>query len=337
MRFAIESGHLVLPTNRVALVILMLSLLALVPIVKAGNSLPIRFTSIPNAAVVCKKVGKNEACHGKTPLTLKLEFKDLNESRRYVLHKIGYHSATVLVTADSDEVTIKLDKQPLFLNPKLHKIDKLQKLQRSVNSRVAKIIYSYQGSPDQNFRPTGKFAVIKTSNNKIRFKFSVLINNSTILKSLKKAGRTRNEAKRYSNVIKILRQHSVFDYFDTIARSVNPESFDAIEFNVLYSKSQAVLDFDQVEEINQRWTGSYYTSYGDVVQEVNTYEVYSTSRDVTVVKDRIHSVDYTFLSENNTLPKVINSGLFAQLSNITIFTNDTRKNTYKRINPDSNQ
>lgn len=128
----------------------------------------------------------------------------------------------------------------------------------------------------------------------------------------------------------------VFAMFDEVIKAISPLPLDKVVFNVMYAKSASVLDFDQVERINQRYTGSYYTSYGNVTHRVDSYKTYTTRQDVTVIKDKDVSIDYSFIVGKSVGRSVGGAKFSDLLGKIEIITNDTPNSKYEKIeNPTS--
>jgi hypothetical protein len=286
----------------------------------------VKFISNPGGAVVCKKVLKNETCHGKTPISLNLDFNNQNESKKFVFYKTGYQIETVQVTPGSNDVSITLQKLDLFPDPTLLENKKLKELQEAINYRTGKAIYSYGAGKDENFQLLGRLEALSYEN-LTGLKFSVLINNYSVLKDIKKAARITNNEKKYRQLMKTLNYHGIFEFYDMIASSVASLPIDIIEFDVTYSGVQAVLDYDQVKQTYSRWTGT--TCSGQTCYD--TFDVYTTIKDVTVVKDENVTVDYIFIADHKEMMSTPDAGIFDQLDQVRIYTNDNPKNEYEQI------
>ncbi len=314
-------------------VLLFLVLMATSVVTRADTQRQVKFISDPGGAIVCKKAARSETCFGKTPLSLDLEFANLNESQRLYIYKTGYESKEVQVGPDSNKISVKLEKQELFPNPGEQENNDLKKLQEAINSRVGNAIYSYKDGMDQNFQLIGMMDVFLHENQRI-FNFSVLVNNASVLRKLKKASRMRNQQKKHRSIMETLDQDGIFDFFNMIARSVASLPIDVIEFNVMFSKAQAVLDFDQVQEYRSRWSGRSCSGTGSSQYCVDRYDIYTVTRDVTVVDDKDVTVNYAFMADPKTLGPFLDSGIYGHLDKVNIYTNDNRKNTYELITVD---
>lgn len=292
----------------------------------------VKFNSNPVGAVVCKKVLKNETCHGKTPFSLNLEFNNQNESKKFVFYKTGYQTETIQVTPESNDVSITLQKLDLFPDPALLHNIKLKELQEAINFRAEKAIYSYAGGKDENFQLIGRLEALNYEN-LTGLKFSVLINNYSVLKDIKKASRISNNEKKYRQLMKTLNRHGIFEFYDMIAGSVASLPIDVVEFDVTYSGAQAVLDYNQVKETYSRWTGTTCSGSGSSRTCYDTFDVYTKTKDVTVVKDENVTVDYIFIADHKELMSSPGADIYDQLDQVRIYTNDNPKNEYEQIKP----
>ncbi|HEY5702197.1 MAG TPA: hypothetical protein VIV20_01860 [Gammaproteobacteria bacterium] len=292
----------------------------------------VKFNSNPVGAVVCKKVLKNETCHGKTPFSLNLEFNNQNESKKFVFYKTGYQTETIQVTPESNDVSITLQKLDLFPDPALLHNKQLKELQEAINFRTEKAIYSYAGGKDENFQLIGRLEALNYEN-LTGLKFSVLINNYSVLKDIKKASRISNNEKKYRQLMKTLNRHGIFEFYDMIAGSVASLPIDVVEFDVTYSGAQAVLDYNQVKETYSRWTGTTCSGSGSSRTCYDTFDVYTKTKDVTVVKDENVTVDYIFIADHKELMSSPGADIYDQLDQVRIYTNDNPKNEYEQIKP----
>lgn len=292
----------------------------------------VKFNSNPVGAVVCKKVLKNETCHGKTPFSLNLEFNNQNESKKFVFYKTGYQTETIQVTPESNDVSITLQKLDLFPDPALLHNKQLKELQGAINFRTEKAIYSYAGGKDENFQLIGRLEALNYEN-LTGLKFSVLINNYSVLKDIKKASRISNNEKKYRQLMKTLNRHGIFEFYDMIAGSVASLPIDVVEFDVTYSGAQAVLDYNQVKETYSRWTGTTCSGSGSSRTCYDTFDVYTKTKDVTVVKDENVTVDYIFIADHKELMSSPGADIYDQLDQVRIYTNDNPKNEYEQIKP----
>lgn len=285
----------------------------------------IRVSSTPPGATVCAKVLDREECFGKTPLVV--EAADSGSSRKFVFRKLGYKTREQYADPATERLSATLEKRDLLYDAGRHSDAGIRNIQRGVNDRISGLIYQSQFAGQEYFDLVGQRTVYRSAEG-IVMAFPVLINSPEALRKLKQAGRERAGQKRYAATVKILDEIGAFELFDAVMKSVSNLGLDKVAFNVLYAKSVAVLDFDQVEHINQRYIGTHYTGYGNVRQRVDTYEVYTTRQDVTVVKDKTVSVDYTFIVD----VKAAGSRSFRDaLDRIDVVTNDTANNRYQKI------
>jgi hypothetical protein len=290
----------------------------------------ILISSVPSGALVCKKSLRHEECYGTTPVSVELEFNDVNESKKILLKKIGYKAAEHIVDIDSRKISITMDRQNILFAPDRHQDKKLKQLQRQVNARIQDVIYSPGKLIEPNFEFINQIKV-NESDSRIYLSVSILVNSSESLKEIKKAGRERQDQRKLYLTIEAFNKNEIFDLFDSIASSLVSLSLDKIEFNILFSKSKAVLDFKQVEEITQQYTGSYYTTTGGTTQRVDTYALYSSKRDVTIVNDNKTLVNYILLEDFNLVKAGKWDGIYFNIDKIAIFTNDNRKDQLKEI------
>lgn len=313
--------------DKLSVVSLMLVTLQLISSNFAYADIQRRFqlNSEPEGAVVCNKVLKRETCLGQTPFSIDLRFNNSNESKKYVFYKLGYEPLTLNLSVSSNEKSIKLLKTDLFPDPSQLLNRELTSLQRSINTKTHNVIYNYSNGNDQNFQLIGKLKAVR-HDDQTALKLNLIVNNHAVLKDIKKASRIKVEAKKHQQLMKALNTHGIFAVFDVIKSSVDTLPIDVIEFGVTYSSTHAVLDSYTQESQYSRKTGSYCS--GDYCYD--TFTTYTAYKDVTVVKDRDITVDYVFLAE----PKKLESSqgqLYSNLSNISVYTNDTPDNDFQKI------
>lgn len=287
----------------------------------------VQLSSSPAGATVCKKVLDREDCFGKTPLFIEVE---ADSSTKLIFRKLGYKARELYVEPNTGKVSIALEKRDLLFDPGKHADSNVRIIQQNVNDQLSKLIYQVQFEGEKYFDLVGQRTVFKGGEGTV-LAFPVLINSPEALRKLKQAGRARDPQKRYAGTVDVLDDIGVFSLFEAVMKSVSMLPLDKIAFNVLYSKSVAVLDVDQIENINRRYTGSYYTEYGSVRHRVDKYETYTTRQNVTVVRDKAVSIDYTFVIGKN-VGRFAGQGRFLDLlDKIDIITNDTPDNQYQRI------
>lgn len=285
----------------------------------------LRVSSSPSGATVCMKVLDREECLGKTPLVVDLG--DSDSSKKLVFRKLGYKTREQYAGPAAGQLSATLEKRDLLHDAGKHTDAGLRNVQRGVNERISKLVYQSEFAGQEYFDLVGQRTVYRSAGGVV-MAFPVLINSPEALRRLKQAGRERAGPKRYAATVKVLDDIGTFALFDAVMKSVSGLPLDKVAFNVLYSKSVAVLGFDQVEHINQRYIGSHYTGYGNVRQRVDTYEIYTTRQDVTVVKDKTVSVDYTFIAD----AKSGGSRRFRDsLDGIDVVTNDTPNSRYQKV------
>lgn len=285
----------------------------------------VQFTSTPAGATVCKKVLDREACFGKTPLLADIGPQS-GSSTKVMVRKLGYRTREIYIEPGAQKMSVALEKRDLLYDPGKQADSQLRQVQQDVNDRLSKVIYQTQFDGQQYFDLVGQRTIYKDGEGLV-LAFPVLVNSHEALRRLKQAGRARDTQARHAATVDVLAEIGVFEVFEAVMAAVRTLPMDKIAFNVLYSRSVAVLDFDQVEHLNQRYVGTHYTGYGNTRQRVDTYEMYTTRQDVTVVRDRSVSVDYTFIVGKST-----GHGRFVDLlDKIEVITNDTPKSQYQKI------
>ena len=290
----------------------------------------VSFTSQPSGAYVCNKVSRKMECYGKTPVRVKVDFNNVDESKRFIIQKTGYISAEQLIDVNSAKVNVRLKKREIIYNPDNHKDNALKALQKQVNARVSKVVYSSNAINNLNyqlFRPMRLYS----ADGKNILVVSVLLNNYSSLKEIKKIGRIRNENRRYKTIMEAFNRYGLFKLFDTVADSLTSLAVDEIKFEILHNKSKSALEYDQVEELVKHYTGSYYQNIGGSTQRVDTYDLYTRTRDVTKVKDQVVLINYLFEADLNRIRSNNKSDIYHSLDRIKILTNDTRKNKYEAV------
>jgi hypothetical protein len=302
--------------------------LVLFAFARLGVAATISFVSDPPGATVCKKLLEREECFHGTPLQIDLE-ATATSSQRFLVRKLGYQTRSVLVEPTSAEIAVKLVKQDLFRAPQVHDDIKLRELQRTVNERLARVIYEDRAGREADFELVGQRGMVRAEGT-VQLVFPLLVNSYQALRKLRRAGRMRDAEKRHAAAFEAFAWAGIFDFFDDVARALAPLPVDRIVFKVLYAKSVAVLDFDQVQMLGQRYTGSYYNSIGGTTQRIDTYEVFTTTQDVTVVKDQNVAIDYVFSLDLN----LVRGGRLRTLDllpRMDIHTNDSRGGRYQKV------
>jgi hypothetical protein len=266
-----------------------------------------------------------EECFGKTPLVADVGSQS-GSSTRVVVKKLGYRPRVLYIEPDAQRMSVALEKRDLLYDPGKHADSQLRKVQQGVNDRLSKVIYQTEFEGEKYFDLVGQRTVYKGSEGLV-LAFPVLVNSPEAMRRLKQAGRARDTRARHAGTVDVFADIGVFEMFEAVMAAVAALPLDKVAFNVLYSKSVAVLDFDQVEHLNQRYIGSHYTGYGNTRQRVDTYEMYTTRQDVTVVRDKTVSVDYTFIVSRSA-----GQGKFVDmLDRIDVVTNDTPKSQYQKV------
>jgi hypothetical protein len=285
----------------------------------------VQLGSTPAGAIVCKKVLDREECFGKTPLLADVGSQSAS-STKVIVRKFGYRAREIYIEPGAQQMSVTLEKRDLLYDPGKQADSRLRRVQQEVNDRLSKVIYRAEFQAERYLDLVGQRTIYKDGEGLV-LAFPVLVNSADALRRLKQAGRARNTQARHAAAVEVLADIGVFEVFEAVMAAVWTLPVDKIAFNVLYSKSVAVLDFDQIEHLNRRYVGTHYTGYGDTRQRVDTYEIYTTRQDVTVVKDKTLSVDYTFV-----VGKSIGSGKFVDLlDKIDVVTNDTPKNQYQKV------
>jgi len=288
--------------------------------VLADTQNTISFDSTPDGAVVCKKVLKRETCYGKTPIQLDISFNNINETKKYIIYKVGYEPSIIQVTPNTKEVNFALSKQSLFPNPEHFQNSELKALQAAINSQLNHAIYKRGHGNEQNFHLTGQIEAFKNGD-LTGMKFNILFNNYSVLKDIKKASRKSDEVQKHAALMRAFNEHGAFTFFNTIAEAVATLPLDIIEFDLTYSAMQVVLDYVQ---INQSRLVLCTYCYGDLKTTRST-------KNITILKDEEVIVDYIFLANHEQLRSAENKGIYENLHQFEIFTNNNPDKTFKQI------
>ena len=286
------------------------------------------FESVPSGASVCKTVLKRVDCIGKTPLRTEVELYGRASSSRFTIKKIGYESKETIIDSGTSKIAVSLNKSDLFYNPNKHDDTKSRSIQKALNNRLSELIYSYKHSTHPNFKLIGNRKVIK-SRQGIIVKFPILINDYAVLKKMKKSGRIRNYKKRYANTMKTLNEYGIFPFFDLVIREIRSLPIDEVVFDIVYPSSKTVLDFKQVQRVGQTYSHSDYSNKAGSRVRKDYYKSYTTTSNVTVTKDKNQLINYSFILTIGNFNKTAN--MYKDLDKIIIYTNDTHKNEYKKI------
>jgi hypothetical protein len=287
------------------------------------------FSSGPSGATVCKKVLDREECFGRTPLSVEIVDGEANSSQKFIFRKIGYKTRALYVDQKTDRVSATLEKQDVFFNPAKQKDAKTRDLQRSVNERLEKLIYTSGIHFEPNFDLFGEITV-KRVDDRFFLDYTVLINSYNSLKELKRAGRARGQ-KRYASTLSVFSDTGLFPMYEEVMKAISSLPLDEVAFALMFPRSGAVLDFDKVTEYSQVYTGSHYQSYGNVTQKVDTYSTYATTKDVTVVKDKDKFIGYGFIVDGSIIKSAGKMKFSTLLDRIKIFTDDTPKGKFEFI------
>ena len=291
-------------------------------------------TSTPSGVTVCYKKGKREKCFGQTPITIKIDFSNLNGSKKLIFSKLGYKHKQHYITADSKKVFVHLTKQNLFFNPKKHKNARLQQLQKKVNSKLEKLIYlSNNKFSKMRYQFIGKLKLSNT-NNLVELQIDILLNDPATLKELKKAGREHNKEKKLLKTVAIFNKNDIFNLIDSVADDISFFKIDKIRFTLYYTKSKTILDFNQLTTYEKIYVGTTTSvSYsGDYKTTTSTdhYKTVVKTKDITVVRDKDILSYYTFIIPTKIYNKQ-SKGTYKLLNKVDILTNDTRKSKVIRL------
>lgn len=212
-----------------------------------------------------------------------------------------------------------LQKAALFPGAAYLQDAPLRNLQGAVNERLSKLIYGSRLADDGRLEVVGPNTVVHTPDGSTSLRLAVAIGDYQLLRKLKAAGRARGE-QRFAKSLRLFDEAGVFGFFDEIRRSLAGVPLDRISFDVMYVRSASYLDFEERQQLQTRWVGTRYTS----TEQIDTYVMYMESRDVTVVRDEVASVSYSF-----QIDKVAGAGSLAQqLGTVPITTNDTANGRY---------
>lgn len=326
--------HAIYPRGKIALLSFLFYFKIFVFIIGSTHadsqeSRKIMFSSDPSGVTVCKKVLDREKCFGRTPLSVEVVDGDANSSQKFIFRKIGYKTRGLYVDQKMDKVSATLEKQGVFLDPVKQKDANTRDLQRSVNERLEKLIYSSDFNFEPNFDLFGEITVNKIDD-RFSLNYTVLINSYNSLKELNRAGRARGQ-KRYASTLSVFNDAGLFPMYDEILKAISSLSLDEVAFEVMFPRSCAVLDFEQVKVYSEVYTGSHYNSYGNVTQKVDTYTTYATTKDVTAVKDEVNFIGYKFIVDRNIIRSAGMEKFSTLLDRIKICTDDTPKGKFEFI------
>lgn len=276
-------------------------------------------TSTPSGAVVCRKVLEREECLGKTPLLLP-STTQRGSSQRYIFKKLGYRSRSLYIDAAAP-VDVKLEKAPLLPDAESLQDTSLRELQRTVNERLSTLIYGSQLTDDGQLETLGPSTVYR-SGTRPALRFAVAVSNYELLRQLKTAGRKRDFYERHGANLELFIRAGAFTLFDRVRQSLAGVPLDLITFDVMYVRSAATLDFDEVQTLQRTWVGTRYSRN----EQIDTYVLWMDTQDVTVVRDEKRTINYSFAVDRTAA-----TGLAGQLATLTIASNDTPNGAVVRI------
>ena len=291
----------------------------------------VSFFSEPSGASVCKKYGKRQDCYGVTPIDVKFNFNDNIESKKIVINKFGFISEEMLVDSKTDNISIKLKPLDIFVSPDSHTNNNLKIIQKEVNRILEDVIYRDSEINGAKYQILGKSNLVETPSG-IGLRLSVSVNDFSILKQLKKASRNRNQKNRYKNTIITLYDNKVLSLLGIIAEKVSFLGLTKINYEVIFSNSKNVLDFQQLESSITFNTSSYYTGAGDSRRRIDVYETYNITEDVTKVRDKSIIVNYVFIVKLEDVNRDVKLDLYSSLKDMEIYTNDNKKGEYSKLN-----
>jgi len=301
------------------LVIWLLAGLALaVDAADAGQS-PV--TSTPPGAVICRKVLEREECLGKTPLLLPSTTQP-GSSQRYIFKKLGYRSRSLYIDIDAAApVDVKLEKALLLPDAESLQDTSLRELQRAVNERLSKLIYGSQLTDEGQLEVLGQSTVYRNGT-RSALRFAVAVSNYELLRQLKAAGRKRDFYERHGANLELFIRAGAFTLFDHVRQSLADVPLHQITFDVMYVRSAATLDFDEVQTLQRTWVGTRYSRN----EQIDTYVLWMDTQDVTVVRDEKRTINYSFAVDRTAA-----TGLAGQLGTLAIASNDTPNGAVVRI------
>lgn len=276
-------------------------------------------TSTPSGAVVCRKVLEREECLGKTPLLLPAHAPN-GSSQRYIFRKLGYRSRSLYIDSAAP-VDVKLEKAPVLPDAEALQDTSLRELQQAVNERLSKLIYGAHLTDEGHLEVLGPSTVYR-SGTRTALRFAVAVSNYELLRRLKAAGRKRDFYQRHGAILELFGSAGVFSLFDRVRQVLPGVALDEITFDVMYVRSAAVLDFEEMQTLQRSWVGTRYTRN----EQIDTYVLWTDTQDVTVVRDEKRTITYSFLVGRMAAP-----GIAGQLGTLPIASNDTPNGAVVRI------
>lgn len=276
-------------------------------------------TSTPSGAVVCRKVLEREECLGKTPLRLPANTSS-GSSQRYIFKKLGYRSRSLYIDS-TGSVDVKLEKAPLLPDAESLQDTSLRELQRAVNERLSKLIYGSPLTDEGRLEVLGPNTVHRTGT-RSALRFAVAVSNYELLRQLRAAGRKRDFYQRHGASLELFSKAGVFTMFDQVRHSLAGVALDQITFDVMYVRSAATLDFDEVQTLQRTWVGTRYSGN----EQIDTYVLWMDTHDVTVVRDEKRTINYSFVVD-----RAATAGMASQLATLPIASNDTPNGAVVRI------
>lgn len=285
----------------------------------AANVGQLPVTSRPSGAVVCRQVLEREQCLGKTPLQLPANTHS-GSSQRYLFRKLGYRSRSLYLDS-SAPVDVMLEKASLLPDPESLQDAALRELQRSVNERLSKLIYGSPLADEGKLEVLGPNTVYR-SGTRSALRFAVAVSNYELLRELRAVGRKRDFYQRHGASLQMFGTAGVFTLFDHVRRSLAGVPLDQITFDVMYVRSAATLDFDEVQTLQRSWVGTRYSGN----EQIDTYVLWTDTHDVTVVRDEKRTINYSIVVDRTTT-----AGIATQLGTLAIASNDTPNGAVVRI------
>jgi hypothetical protein len=295
----------------------------------------ITIDSVPKGAQVCLKKSGAPQCYGMTPLQIDVDFATDNESKRFLVKKIGYQIENKIVAANDRALQITLKRRDIFFEPKRHVTPELEQLQKEVNTILGRLIYestSPIGALDTEL--VGKIR-LESVEQKFALHVGLLITNAERRRELGSVRRKHESNERNTLLARVVLQGEGIELLNYLADALAPISaVHEIVLSIDYVKAGAVLADESVHFFHTSITRQYEKISASGAREhwVESTTL-SNNLEVSKVEDELEIRTVLVSISLDKLGQLGKQGreVDAVLDNATVFVNDNRSKIFTRV------
>jgi hypothetical protein len=295
---------------------------------QAGGA-PIRFSSSPPGAKVCKKTGRHLECLGETPLAVGVDGLSGNRTVDCLITKLGYVPVVRTLSAKEREIRVALRKADLFYDP-AKQSSALAPLQRRVNAALSRLIYATRGVDPGVIALAGERTVLDGRDG-VTLDFPLVISDPDLQTVLRRASRRHEDRQRHREVFAALEKARVFAFMDRVARAVEPLALAHLDFEIAFPTSRARLGERQITTYDTRWIGSRYENQAGQVVRIDSYETRARQREFTTVENTSGVAHYRFEVPMSLFKGGAPGRIYDELRAIDIRSDNFRRGKYAKV------